>query len=77
MKKGTYVFSVCKSSNAHAQSPIGTTDMHFLPEAQGPYYICGQQTLLQENTLARLFLSLEPSCSKLTMLVVNVSLKKL
>ena len=46
-KKGPYVFLVCGSSNAHAQSPIGATDIHSLPEASSRIllYVCEQQRL--------------------------------
>ena len=37
-KKEPYGFSVCSSSNVHAESPMGATDMHFLPEASSSPY---------------------------------------
>ena len=43
MEKGTG-FPVCNSSNGHEQSPIGVTDMRFLPDALSSslLYVCEQ-----------------------------------
>ena len=46
-KKGPYGCPVCGSSNAHAQSPIGATGIHFLPDASSMslLHVCKQQSL--------------------------------
>ena len=47
MKKESYGFLVCGSSNALTQFPIGATDVHFfLPEASSGYllHVCEQHS---------------------------------
>ena len=47
MKKESYGFLVCGSSNALTQFPIGATDVHFfcLKLPQGPYCMSVNSTL--------------------------------
>ena len=46
-KRGSYGSSVCGTSNAHAQTPIGTADMRYLSEASSRslLHVCKQQRL--------------------------------
>ena len=52
---GPFDFLVCSSSNAFAQSPIGATDMHFLPEASSRslLHVCEQQRLRRDCAYAQ------------------------
>ena len=54
-KKRPYGFSVCGSSNAHAQSPIWATGIRFLPEASSMSLLYMWTVETGENALMRRF----------------------
>ena len=62
-KNGPYIFSVCRPSNAHAQSPIWVTDVRFcLKLSEGLYYISANSKGFGDTALVACMISTRFSC---------------